>query len=51
MSDRDLPITVVVPNGATSDAGANAYAVKLPTSPSTITMIPHLTWKKGNGAE
>ena len=37
-----IPITVVVPNGATNDAGANAYAVKLPTSPRTITIIPHL---------
>lgn len=37
-----LPMTVVVPSGATKEAGANPYAEKLPISPSTIKIMPNL---------
>lgn len=35
-------MTVVVPRGATSDAGENPYAEKLPISPRTINIRPTL---------
>lgn len=35
-------MTVVVPRGATSDAGEKPYAEKLPISPRTINMRPTL---------
>ena len=37
-----LPITVVVPSGATKEAGAKPYAEKLPISPNTIKTMPNL---------
>ena len=36
-----IPRTVVVPNGATRDAGAKPKAEKLPTSPSTMRVNPN----------
>ena len=34
-------MTVVVPSGATTDAGAKPYAEKLPTSPMPISTKPN----------
>lgn len=46
-------MTVVVPSGATKEAGANPYAEKLPISPNTIKTMPNLKdfhrWKWNDG--
>lgn len=39
---NSIPITVVVPRGATSDAGENPQAEKFPISPRTINIRPTL---------
>jgi len=39
---NNKPITVVVPRGATSDAGEKPYAEKFPISPRTINIRPTL---------
>ena len=39
-------MTVVVPRGATREAGANPYAEKLPISPNIINIMPSLRFQK-----
>ena len=49
-NEKRIPMTVVVPSGATRDAGAKPYAEKLPISPKIISIMPSLQVKNDTKA-